>query len=842
MPKVTINEIDQSRYVVNSQRAPLIALTPIISSWGSTENAVLIQSETDFKNYFGTPLENAIEGDITRSYALNLINSGVSLLAKRIKPTCSFEDGKKPAEPIIDSLYADMDKGIDPITEQIQGYADVNEITSDTVTKVYVRYKNGEGDGRVYYCVDPNTGAEIELPMHHEALADDNGALRVVPNDYVGGYDIVESTVEGALEVVAKVTLADVTEVAPALEVQVGDFVKIENNTFVVATEGETGALVIVDTMPEGEISVYTVNKDTLTPDIAVGQYVKYEAFDPTKDIEVKDVDLGGVVPEINTYVVTYDTYITNGINANPPLFGTYETEINRGYNMNLTAKAKYFGSYGNKIAIRFTKSNTNSDDVLAREPKKTVTITTYIITKRTDAPEITDNLISADNIKSLKAVDSVTLRYDDLKLEDSINKLNDYLDEFTLISDIDIRNSLGQPISTLEEYERFIDSVDFATGSFAGQYFILMNGNDYFTEITDNEGEVIIAPTTEPLEQFYKSLEEEPTGSTDSDLSSINEFWNDFKDPYIYDFDFICASGFANRFDEARYNTDPDAEIGDSTNRKLHANMLKLAAYRGDAVACLDCPKQYNHNDLIKYFSALSNSDSVYSYGTTHGPWCKIRDITNGNYLLVPGSFIFLATIGTNLARNSETQIWYAPAGVARASTNLVESPQYEIGATILDEWQNNVDNIAVRINPIMKILNYGYVIYGNATLMQDEEGYSKSALQSLGTRVLCNVVKKAIFSICVALTFEPNDYILWAEFKTRLSTTLDQMKINGGISDYQIVMDETTVTDEAMNNLTVPGKVFISPTRPAEFFDIDFTITQAGVTFDESKSDVIG
>ena len=190
---------------------------------------------------------------------------------------------------------------------------------------------------------------------------------------------------------------------------------------------------------------------------------------------------------------------------------------------MNLTAKAKYFGSYGNKIAIRFTKSNTNSDDVLAREPKKTVTITTYIITKRTDAPEITDNLISADNIKSLKAVDSVTLRYDDLKLEDSINKLNDYLDEFTLISDIDIRNSLGQPISTLEEYERFIDSVDFATGSFAGQYFILMNGNDYFTEITDNEGEVIIAPTTEPLEQFYKSLEEEPTGSTDSDLSSIN-------------------------------------------------------------------------------------------------------------------------------------------------------------------------------------------------------------------------------------------------------------------------------------------------------------------------------
>ena len=206
-----------------------------------------------------------------------------------------------------------------------------------------------------------------------------------------------------------------------------------------------------------------------------------------------------------------------------------------------------------------------------------------------------------------------------------------------------------------------------------------------------------------------------------------------------------------------------------------------------------------------------------------------------------MPASLIFLATIGKNLTKNSEAQIWYAPAGVSRASTNMVVEPKYEIGSTVLNEWQNNSEGLGVRVNPIMKILSYGYTIYGNSTLMQDEDGYTKSALQSLGTRVLCNVVKKAIFSICVALTFEPNDYILWAEFKTRLSKTLEQMKINGGIGDYQIVMDDTTVTDEAKNDLTVPGKVFISPTRPAEYFDIDFTITQSGVMFDESVSSVI-
>lgn len=160
----------------------------------------------------------------------------------------------------------------------------------------------------------------------------------------------------------------------------------------------------------------------------------------------------------------------------------------------------------------------------------------------------------------------------------------------------------------------------------------------------------------------------------------------------------------------------------------------------------------------------------------------------------------------------------------------------EYEIGQTILDKWQN--DNVA-RVNPIMKILSYGYTIYGNATLMQDVTGYSKSSLQSLGTRVLCNVIKKAIFSICVALTFEPNDYHLYAQFKTKLDEILSQIKLNGGLSDYQIVMDESTVTDIDKQNLRVPGKVVIAPTRPAEFFDIDFTITGAGVTFNNETNE---
>ena len=47
---------------------------------------------------------------------------------------------------------------------------------------------------------------------------------------------------------------------------------------------------------------------------------------------------------------------------------------------------------------------------------------------------------------------------------------------------------------------------------------------------------------------------------------------------------------------------------------------------------------------------------------------------------------------------------------------------------------------------------------------------------------------------------------------------------------------MNVSTVTTDDINQLRCPGKVWINPTRTAEFFDIDFTITEAGVTFNNT------
>lgn len=867
MPQVTINEIDQSRYVVNSQRAPLIALVPVVSTFGDTESARLIQSENEYNTYYGTDLAKPINGDLTRKYAINLLNSGVSLLVKRIKPTSDFEAGKVAD---LNSLYASMSVGV------------VENVPEPGPGTTLEAYQAQDGTYFVPTGTEQNPSfdhysstLEKLVPRYVTALPTDSGVKRVVPNNtIITKYVAAEQGDEGALKVVVPTT----------------------SNKYVAAEQGDTGALRVVtddasDFDSETQVKISTVEANTDLTNVQVGDYVKLaevedpidteteikladvvgdlpnvqendyvklaevDTFNPETEVKIQDVeaDIEGV--QVNDYVVyingfdvaTVVTNISNGtyIATTITIPDEQEEPEETTYKMKLSATAKYFGSFGNSIGIRITRHQTNSSDVLRRDTKDTVTIATYKITRRSSIDEYEDtdgvdtktSTIGNEYIKTAKLVDSLTFSLDNSTLDNSIYKLHQFINQFSLLSDLSITKEDGTEI-TDDDYVAFFEAV---TDMLEGRMFVLTGGRDYYEQITKVDKEtgeetIIVNPTTTPLNQFYTSLAETESSSLISNLDVINDFWEDFKDPYIYDFDFICAGGFTNI-----YSKDGDTIDTGSDLTSIHANMIKLAYSRGDAVACLDTPKEYTHSDVIDYFSKLSNSDVVYSYATAHGPWCKIRDLVTGNNIEMPASLIFLATIGRNLTKNSEAQIWYAPAGVSRASTNMVVEAKYEIGSTILNEWQNNSEGLGVRVNPIMKILSYGYTIYGNSTLMQDETGYTKSALQSLGTRVLCNVIKKAIFSICVALTFEPNDYILWAEFKTRLSKTLEQMKINGGIGDYQIVMDDTTVTDEAKNDLKVPGKVFISPTRPAEYFDIDFTITQSGVTFDESVSSVI-
>lgn len=258
-----------------------------------------------------------------------------------------------------------------------------------------------------------------------------------------------------------------------------------------------------------------------------------------------------------------------------------------------------------------------------------------------------------------------------------------------------------------------------------------------------------------------------------------------------------------------------------------IHASMLNLVETRQDCIALFDVPNYYDRQvGLIEYSRMLDTS-----YGTMHFPWCWVADpdVAN-NMLLMAPSYIFLYTFLSNLDNNVDSQKWFPPAGVKRATARVVKKPDFEIGSTLLNIWQN--DNTA-RVNPIMKLKQYGYVIYGQYTCLPAIDMYTHSALESLNVRLIANVVKKKIFDVCLNLAFEPNTSTLWLKFFSQMDEFLRYMQYNEGVYAYKIVMDESTVTTDDINHLRCPGKVYIAPTRTAEFFDIDFIITEAGAQF---------
>lgn len=321
---------------------------------------------------------------------------------------------------------------------------------------------------------------------------------------------------------------------------------------------------------------------------------------------------------------------------------------------------------------------------------------------------------------------------------------------------------------------------------------------------------------------------------------SNIIQMYKSFTDPYIYDFDFITSGGFTYEKYSTSYGDGTyTIRIESPTTDTLHGNasiyksvtpvheaMKNLVEQRQDCIALFDLPPEYSPDSITDYSRMLNTS-----YGTMHFPWGYVQDPDISNHLiLMSPSYVFLYTFLSNLDNNVDAQKWFPPAGVARATARVVKKPYLEVDSVLLNKWQNDT---TARVNPIMRLKQYGYVIYGQYTTLEAIDLYTHSALESLNVRLISNVVKKKIFDVCLNLAFEPNTETLWNKFYAQMDEFLRYMKYNDGVYDYRIVMDNSTVTTDDINHLRCPGKVYIAPTRTAEFFDIDFIITEAGAQF---------
>ena len=281
-------------------------------------------------------------------------------------------------------------------------------------------------------------------------------------------------------------------------------------------------------------------------------------------------------------------------------------------------------------------------------------------------------------------------------------------------------------------------------------------------------------------------------------------------------------------------------ASIPGLTQETLTTHLIRTCEDRADALAVIDLPNGFDPREEGKEVQRNNTASEIRqaianlrerslntSYGCTFYPWVRGRDNLNGALVWLPPS---IPALGTFSSSQRKTQVWFAPAGFNRGG--LTEGAA---GIPILDvahqlRRKDRDDLYNANINPIAKFPAEGIVIFGQKTLQT-----TPSALDRINVRRLMIFVKKRISQMASTILFDPNSKTTWARFKSQVNPFLANVKTNFGLSDYKVVLDETTTTPDLIDRNILYAKIFLKPTRAIEFIAIDFNITRTGASFDD-------
>ena len=277
-------------------------------------------------------------------------------------------------------------------------------------------------------------------------------------------------------------------------------------------------------------------------------------------------------------------------------------------------------------------------------------------------------------------------------------------------------------------------------------------------------------------------------------------------------------------------------------TNSDLTDKILDVAEERADALAIIDLAEGYKpkweNSGIVSYgnlnttISALETRQINSSFGACYYPWVVVRD-SEADVLAMPPS---VAAIGALAFSNADAgAVWFAPAGFNRGGIkNLGGSPSRASGLVVTHTIEhltkdNRDDLYAANINPIARFpATNQIVIFGQKTLQQ-----TASALDRINVRRLLLFLKRRIGKIADTILFEPNVQTTWNNFKASADAVLSQVQSGLGITEYKLVLDETTTTADLIDRNVMYAKIFIKPARAIEYIVVDFVVTRSGVEF---------
>lgn len=309
---------------------------------------------------------------------------------------------------------------------------------------------------------------------------------------------------------------------------------------------------------------------------------------------------------------------------------------------------------------------------------------------------------------------------------------------------------------------------------------------------------------------------------TTSYERATLEKALDIVSDPEYVTYDLLCIPGIS------------DTAVTD--------RVLSNAADRSDHLAVIDLEGGYvpGHDGGNGVAAAGSVENTVNnlqgrfldnSYAAAYYPWVRLIDTVPSTpvELLVPAS---VAGIGAIAGSEAASQPWFAPAGFNRGGLNPLGGRN---GPRVTNTWERLTkglrdDLYAANINPIANFTAAGGIVaFGQKTLQLQQ-----SALDRINVRRLMVFIKKRIGAVARDLLFDQAVDVTFNRFKSRSSRILQSVKSNFGITEFKIVLDETTTTPDLIDQNIMYAQIYIKPARAIEFIAIDFVISKSGVEFE--------
>lgn len=277
-------------------------------------------------------------------------------------------------------------------------------------------------------------------------------------------------------------------------------------------------------------------------------------------------------------------------------------------------------------------------------------------------------------------------------------------------------------------------------------------------------------------------------------------------------------------------------------TTDALTNHAIDVCEDRGDAMALIDLAdvyyplhEKYDGGDksarvgvgVETVSNNLKDRQIDSSYGATFYPWVQTRDANTGRALWVPPT---VAMMGVLASSQAVSHLWFAPAGFNRGglSDGAAGIPITNVTERLTSKERDTL--YEANINPIASFPSSGIVVFGQKTLQERQ-----SALDRINVRRLVIYLKKQISILSTQILFEQNVQSTWNRFKSLVEPFLANVKVQFGITDYRLILDETTTTPDLIDQNIMYAKIMVKPARAIEYIAIDFVIASTGASFDD-------